>query len=296
MKLVIALGGNALLDASEGLSYRQQERQIAETTSRIAPLCREHDVVLVHGNGPQVGGLMAQQEPGTFTRPLDALVAETQGQIGYLLQRGLQDAGVDAAATVTQVTVDRDDPAFEEPAKPVGPFVDRDTAQQLDGTYRELGAGDRPFRRVVPSPEPRSVRELGHLRDQLDDGGTVIACGGGGVPVDEAGCGVESVIDKDRAAALLGTELDADRLLVLTDIDHAYRDHPADQDPITGATPAELRSAMEDGLFGSGSMRPKVDSAARFVKETGREAVIGSVERPADVLDGDGTVIRPDTR
>lgn len=294
MRLVIALGGNALLDPSKDLSYSVQEKQIHETVQRIAPLCQEHEVVLVHGNGPQVGGLMNQQQGEDFERPLDALVAETQGQIGYLLQCELQNAGVEASTVVTQVAVDQDDPAFDEPTKPVGPFVDQATAENQDGQYRELESGDRSYRRVVPSPKPQSIREIKQIRNQLEAGGTVIGCGGGGIPVNLECEGVEAVIDKDRAACRLGIELEADRLMVLTDIDHAYCDYPDNTDPIRETTPSELQKDVENDVFGTGSMKPKVESALQFAEETGNRAIIGSVEQPEQVLEGQGTVVVPD--
>lgn len=294
MRLVIALGGNALLDPSKEFSYSAQEQQIRSTARRIAGLCRDHEVVLVHGNGPQVGALMAQQQGSDFGRPLDALVAETQGQIGYLLQRGLQAEGIEVSTVVTQVGVDRDDPAFEEPSKPVGPFVDAETAEVSPGIYHELGSGDRPYRRVVPSPEPSTIYEADQVRSQLERSGAVIACGGGGIPVDGEGGGVEAVIDKDKAACELGISLGADRLMVLTNIDHAYTDFPDKDEPLEETTPAGLREALEGGVFGEGSMRPKIESAIRFAEETGNRAIIGSVEQPEQVLEGRGTTVRAD--
>jgi carbamate kinase len=300
VRVVIALGGNALLDAADG-TLAEQLAAIRATAAEIVSVIEAgHDVVLTHGNGPQVGNLILQQEaaPGTPQLSLDVLVAETQAQIGYLLQQALDnelDGQRDFVTVVTQVVVDADDPAFEDPSKPVGPTYA--AAEAADKPFPTMEVREGTYRRVVPSPDPIAVVESEQIRDMVASGTLVICGGGGGVPVvaDGALDGVEAVVDKDATSALLADDLEADVLAILTDVPYAYRDFESDdQRPIERATPTALRSLLRQGAFGRGSMAPKVRACADFVASGGERAAITTPDRLQAALDGDaGTQIRP---
>lgn len=295
MRIVTALGGNALLDPDAEPDHDSQLDNVRRTARELAALIEDgHELVLTHGNGPQAGNILLQQERAPPAMPLDVVVAETQGQIGYMLQRELGNHLDTRPATVlTQVEVDPDSPAFEDPSKPVGPFYTAEEAEKAAGTIKEVGDGDRPYRRVVPSPDPVSIIETDAIESLLEDDGLVIAAGGGGIPVTAGGEGVEAVIDKDRTSSLLAREIDAEKLLILTDVEHVQRDHgTADAEPIEAMRPEEARELAEDGEFGEGSMRPKVLAAVSFVEETGMEAVITSLDHAKKAVEGHGTVIR----
>ena len=307
-RTVVALGGNTLLRRGEQ-SLDAERRRIREAAALVARLRdRGREIVLTHGNGPQVGHLLLQQEAADVpAQPLDVLVAETQAQLGYPLQRELGNRFDDGAVTVvTQVRVDPDDPAFDEPTKPVGPFYTAEEAASKPFETARVSTGDDEpaYRRVVPSPTPTSVVESAQVRDLLSSGTAVVAGGGGGVPVvdeeTDAGerrlRGVEAVVDKDRTSQVLGTELDAAELLVLTDVSHAYLDYGTDdQRPLTAVTPAELRRHADAGEFAAGSMRPKVEACADFVDGGGDRAMITSPDHLWAALDGEaGTRVTPD--
>jgi carbamate kinase len=300
-RLVVALGGNALLRRGEPLTAEIQRRHAAEAMAAVAELAENHDVVLTHGNGPQVGllALQALSYAEVPPYPLDVLGAESEGMIGYVLEQELQNRlpGRAAVTVLTQVVVDRDDPAFETPTKPIGPVYPEDQARRLE---RERGwaiarDGDH-FRRVVASPEPLQIVELSAIRMLVDAGAIVVCTGGGGIPVTMNGAGtlrgVEAVIDKDLAAELLARSLDADLLLMLTDVEAVMRDWGTPgATPIREATPAELR-ALE---FANGSMGPKVEAACRFVEATGAVAAIGALEDAVGIVAGEaGTTVRLD--
>jgi carbamate kinase len=300
-RTVVALGGNTLLRRGEE-SLAGERRRIREAAALVADLrARDREVVLTHGNGPQVGNLLLQQEAADVpAQSLDVLVAETQAQLGYPLQRELDsrlDDG-DAVTVVTQVRVDPDDPAFDEPTKPVGPFYTPEEAETkpFETTAVRTADGDTAHRRVVPSPTPVSVVESRRIRDLVERGATVIAGGGGGVPVvdDDGGLrGVEAVVDKDRTSQVLAAELDAGELILLTDVEHAYLGFGTDdQRPLTEVTPAALREYADAGEFGEGSMRPKAEACADFVDAGGERAIVTSPERLLAALDGDtGTAV-----
>jgi carbamate kinase len=300
MRIVAALGGNALLRRGEPMDAVTQRRNVGVAAAALAALAQEHELIVTHGNGPQVGLLALQADafPEGGAYPLDVLGAESEGMIGYLLQQGLRNAlpERDVATLLTQVVVDAADPAFHSPTKFIGPVYEERRARSLAAARAwTLRPDGRHWRRVVPSPEPRSIVELPTIRLLAEAGVLVVCTGGGGVPVvqDDRGAlrGVEAVVDKDLAAALLAIQLGADRLLLLTDVPAVATDWATPEErPIARATPAELRAL---GLP-SGSMGPKVEAASRFVEGTARCAMIGALAEAAEVLDGSsGTRIQP---
>lgn len=293
MRIVAALGGNALLRRGEPLAADLQRRNVARAVEALAPLGRGHELVVTHGNGPQVGLLalqsLAYAEVAPY--PLDVLGAESEGMIGYLLEQELVNAlpGRPVATLLTQVVVDADDPAFAHPTKPIGPLYREQEARRLaqERGWSIARDGDG-WRRVVPSPEPRRIVELSTIRLLVEAGVLVVCAGGGGIPVlaDSAGAlrGVEAVIDKDLAAALLATSIGADRLLLLTDVDAVYRGYGAPvAEAIREVTPSELRAE----LLPAGSMAPKAEAACRFVEQTGGRAAIGALEDAAALAAGE---------
>jgi len=283
VRLVVALGGNALLRRGEPAEAEIQRRNVLDAASALAGLAAEHELVLTHGNGPQVGllALEADAYKAVAPYPLDVLGAESQGMIGYLLVQALRNAlpGRDVVAALTQVAVDADDTAFAAPTKPIGPVYGQDEARRLAQERGWAVARDGEwFRRVVPSPLPRRIVELDAIERLVDAGVVVVCAGGGGIPVvQDAGGGlhgVEAVIDKDQTAAVLAEAVDADRLVLATDVSFVERDwRTARARPIRHATPAELRGLE----LAAGSMAPKVDAACRFVERTGGSAAIGAL-------------------
>jgi carbamate kinase len=299
--VVLAIGGNALAPSGRGDAVEQERlaREVAEAAVRLAVDGRR--LLLVHGNGPQVGALALAQEAVARhvpPQPLFVLGAMTQGQLGYLLAGALGDAleaagrPREVAAVMTQVVVDRDDPAFSRPTKPIGPFFPAGRARRLAHARGWSVAEDagRGWRRVVPSPEPLEVVEWPEISALLDSGRLVVACGGGGVPVTRSGdglVGVEAVIDKDLAAARLGALVGASDLLLLTGVEQVALDWGTPRErPIREMSVDEARAHLADGQFPPGSMGPKVEAAVRFVEGGGRQAVITSLERGADGLAG----------
>jgi carbamate kinase len=301
MRVVIALGGNALLRRQQALTADNQRRNVQTAVRAMAPLAEEHQLVITHGNGPQVG-LLALQTAATGDEqayPLDILDAESEGMIGYLIEQELGNllAGKRRCVTLlTQVEVNATDPAFKHPAKHIGPVYSENEAHRL---AREKGwsvaADGMHYRRVVASPRPQSVLELSVIRLLVEQGIVVVCAGGGGIPVvrrqDGSLIGVEAVIDKDFASALLARELRADALLMLTDVDGVYRDWG-------GAGARAIRSAAPQALrqleFAAGSMGPKVEAACEFVEQTGTMAAIGRLDDAQAILRGEaGTLITP---
>lgn len=296
MRIVVALGGNALLRRGERAEADVQRAHVLEAASALAVLAREHEVVITHGNGPQVGLLALEADAYTAVAPypLDILGAESQGMIGYLLVQALAGSIDDVVCLLTQVVVDEDDPAFDAPTKPIGPVYTEAEALRLSAANGWAIAHDGiHLRRVVASPEPCEIVELGAVKQLLAGGTTVVCAGGGGVPVVRRGdqlVGVEAVIDKDLTAALLAREVAADRLIMLTDVPQVERDWGTpDARPIDLATPRELRRLA----FASGSMGPKIDAACRFA-DRGGLAAIGALTDLAGVVAGTaGTQIVP---
>jgi carbamate kinase len=300
--IVVALGGNTLLGSEGPWTFDEQREAVARTARQVADaIDAGYDVVLTHGNGPQVGTLLLQQEhveePARL--PLDVLVAETQAQIGYLLQQALDNElpdSTDYITVVTQVVVDPADPAFENPTKPVGPFYTEAQAAERPFETRRVRSGDRPYRRVVPSPEPVEVVEADEITDLVERATLVVAAGGGGVPVvrDDTLRGVEAVVDKDKTSQVLAAELGAETLVVLTDVEFAYVDHETpDERPLRRVSTEEVRKHLEAGEFGEGSMRPKMEACCRFVERGGERAVVTAPDRLLEALAGEtGTQIR----
>ncbi len=301
MRIVAALGGNALLKRGERPDSDVQEHNVEIAIAALAPLAHDHELVITHGNGPQVGvlALESASDPSlSHPYPLDTLGAETQGLIGYWLVQELQNQLPDRLVTaiVTQTVVDRHDPAFDHPTKFVGPVYDEAELRTIadERGWAVAPDGDR-WRRVVASPRPVRIVETPVIRLLLDAGAVVVCAGGGGIPVTQAIggelTGVEAVIDKDLTTALLAEQLDADAFLVLTDVDGVYRDFGTpDAERFTETTVQQLR----DGSFPAGSMGPKIDAVCRFVEHTGSFAAIGSLADAAALLDGSrGTRVTP---
>jgi carbamate kinase len=286
MLSVIALGGNALLREGERGTAAEHRANLASTFAAAATLLSDGDFVVTHGNGPQVGNELLRQEIAAAEAPplpLYVAVAQTQAEIGALVAAELAPAvGRPVAVLVTHVLVDESDPAFQNPTKPIGPFYEEDKARTLeeerDWVVRE-DAG-RGWRRVVPSPEPLEVLELEAIRTLLESGTTVVAVGGGGVPVvarDGRHDGIDAVIDKDRASAVLATALGADRLVILTQVPAVYKGFGTEE----SRRLAELLPGRDEHILAelpAGSMRPKVEAAFNFVRETGGEALITSAD------------------
>lgn len=301
MKVVAALGGNALLERDEPPESDIQEAHVVKAVEALAPLARDHGLVITHGNGPQVGLLALESAHDlalSHPYPFDVLGAQTQGMIGYWLVQALQNAlpRSTAACVISRTLVHADDPAFANPTKFVGPVYDAAQASKVAADYGwEIRKDGDRWRRVVPSPEPAEVLDLTLIRQLAASGVIVICAGGGGVPVTReltgALRGVEAVVDKDLTAALLAQEMDADALLLLTDVAAVQDGYgtPAAK-PIHQATPAELRARS----FPAGSMGPKIEAVCRFVERTGKMAAIGQLADAQALLDRKaGTVVTP---
>ena len=309
-RVVVALGGNAILQPGQVGTFEEQLFNVDGAMRRIAALVEDGwHVVLTHGNGPQVGNLLIQNAVAAKTvapMPMDVCGAMSQGQIGYMAAQTLANhlrkrrLDIPVVTLVTQVAVDPKDKAFARPSKPVGPFYSEAEARKMmleDGLTMREDAG-RGWRRVVPSPEPREIVELEAIRDLVEAGVLVVCSGGGGVPVVRsrgALAGIDAVIDKDLAAALLARELGADALLVLTDVPKAYVHYGTPQQTaLDTVTAGEMRAYAAEGHFKAGSMGPKVEACLRFV-DAGGESVIASLTEVGPALAGRaGTHIVPD--
>ncbi|MCX5554669.1 carbamate kinase [Streptomyces sp. NBC_00038] len=303
MRIVVALGNNALLRRGERPGAEVQRDNIDRVATALAALAHENELVITHGNGPEIGVLAVESaaDPALSAPcPLDLLGAQTQGMIGSMLARTLRNAlpGRRIAALVTHTVVRAHDPAFDRPTKFVGQVYPRKWAQSLARDHGWYVAEDTSgWRRVVASPQPERIVETDTVHDLLTCGTVVICAGGGGIPVtadnDTGGLsGAEAVIDKDLTAALLAEDLEADFLLILTDVPNIYADYGTpDQRPVLDATPDELRHSG----FPDGSMKPKAEAAARFVERTGGVAAIGALDAAYDIVHGtSGTLVRPE--
>ena len=301
MRIVVALGGNALLERGEPPDSDIQEHHVASAVDALGPLLRDHDLIITHGNGPQVGVLAVESagDPAlSRPYPFDVLGAQTQGMIGYWLVQALQGAaaGRPGVCLLCRTVVKAHDPAFARPSKFVGPVYDQATALQLAGEHGwDVRQDGSAWRRVVPSPEPAEIVELDVIRLLAGKGVIVVCAGGGGIPVvaDDAGVlrGVEAVVDKDLTAALLAQAVGADALLLLTDVGAVIDGYGTPQaQPIRRATTRELRTRS----FPAGSMGPKVEAVCRFVEATGAVAAIGRLSDATALLNGTaGTTVVP---
>jgi carbamate kinase len=295
VRVVVALGGNALLKRGEPMTADVQRSNVRTAAPALASVAAENQLVLSHGNGPQVGllALQAAAYEDVEAYPLDVLGAQTEGMIGYVLEQELGNllpADVPFATILTMVEVDPNDPAFSDPTKFVGPVYPKEEADRLAAdkgwTFKQDGDA---WRRVVPSPEPRRIFEIRPIRWLLDKGVVVICAGGGGVPTmftspdERTLVGVEAVIDKDLASELLAREVEADLFVMATDVDGVYADWGTpEQRRLEKATPEELRRSE----FAAGSMGPKVEAAARFVERTGKRAAIGGLDEIEAIVEG----------
>jgi carbamate kinase len=295
VRVVVALGGNALLKRGEPMTAERQRGNVRAAAPALAAIAADHELVLSHGNGPQVGLLALQAASYTSVEPypLDVLGAQSEGMIGYVLEQELGNempTEAPIATILTMVEVDPGDPAFQDPTKFVGPIYTQDQADRLaaDKSWTFKQDGDS-WRRVVPSPLPRRIIEIRPIRWLLDKEAVVICAGGGGIPTmflpasERSLIGVEAVIDKDLASELLAREVDADLLVMATDVDAVYGDWGTpEQRRIDKVTPAELRAKR----FPAGSMGPKVDAAAHFVETTGKRSASGSLAEIKQIVDG----------
>jgi carbamate kinase len=296
MRVVVALGGNALLKRGEPMTAENQRSNVRAAAPALAAVANEHELVLSHGNGPQVGLLALQAAAYTEVDPypLDILGAQTEGMIGYVLEQELGNAmppDAPLATILTMVQVDPSDPAFGDPTKFVGPIYPKDEAHAMAAQKGWVFKPDGDsWRRVVPSPEPVHIFEIRPIRWLLDHGVVVICAGGGGVPTmflpaaETTLIGVEAVIDKDLASEMLAREVNADLFVMATDVESVYADWGTPQQRALGRVSAdELRA----GAFPKGSMGPKVEAACRFVEATGRRAAIGSLNQIQQIVEGD---------
>ncbi len=309
--MLLAVGGNSLIRAGEKGTIAEQRTNARRTAVQIVRLIRAgYNIVLTHGNGPQVGAALLRSERGASQvpgHPLDVCGASTQGEIGYLLEQALQtelhQAGLHAAiATVlTQSLVSADDPSMHHPTKPIGPFYSREDAEERQHSlgWQIVEDAARGYRRVVPSPEPIEIIELDVIRDLVERGVIVIACGGGGIPVvlnNGRLEGVEAVIDKDLASALLASHLQAELFVISTDTDYVYLDHKKPgQRPLRKVSARELEAYARAGHFPAGNMGPKIESVLRFLRHGGKEAIITSCDNLCSaVLESAFTHMFPD--
>jgi carbamate kinase len=311
MRLVVALGGNAILRRGEKGTAEEQFGHVRYAAERLAGLLEVgHRIAITHGNGPQVGDILLKNECARDTlprMPLDVCGAESQGMLGYMIQQSLENAlrdeGIDrrVITVVTQTVVDRSDPAFSRPSKPIGPFYGEAEAGQL---AEKEGWAVRPvtgglFRRVVPSPTPVRVVEESSIRTLVDEGFIVITAGGGGIPVvEDAGgnlSGIEAVIDKDLTAERLAAAIGAEVLLILTDVEQVSLGFGTpDERPVRTARTADIRRWLGEGQFPEGSMGPKMEACARFVEGGGRYAIVTSLGKAREGLEGKaGTRVVP---
>ncbi len=304
--LVIAIGGNAILNPSKG-SPVEQQRMIDETCREIAQIIqRGYDIVLTHGNGPQIGNILAMQEEcgSVHAQPLDVCGAQTQGMLGYLLQQSLdnrlRESGIKrrVVTVLTQVIVNESCSSFENPTKPIGLYYPEFKARRMMEQGKKMIKDKKGYRRVVPSPMPEKIVEEDIIKKLVLEGAIVIAAGGGGIPaIQRDGLleGVEAVIDKDLTGSLMASALGAETFLILTDVEKVAlnygKDNQVDLDEITVS---EAEQYVKEGHFGKGSMEPKVLSAIKFIRSGGKTAIISSLEKAVPALEGGtGTRIVP---
>ncbi|MBT9159278.1 MAG: Carbamate kinase 1 [Dehalococcoidia bacterium] len=310
--IVVALGGNAILQSGQRGSIPEQLENVGVACRHLAKMYSsgKYKMVITHGNGPQVGNILLQNEVAsslTPPMPLEVCVAATQATIGYMIQQTLANhlraVGLKRHITtvITQVVVDKDDPAFRKPTKPIGPFYGLYEAQNLrqEKGWDMIKDGSRGYRRVVPSPRPLEIQETRIIRNMLDNGEIVIAVGGGGIPVvrerDRSLRGIEAVIDKDLATARLAEDINAEIFMILTNVEQVMLNYgDVNEVEIERMTADEAEIYLREGQFGEGSMKPKVEAGISFVKAGGRKTIISSLNKALEALEGKaGTMIIP---
>ncbi|MCK5187331.1 MAG: carbamate kinase [Deltaproteobacteria bacterium] len=309
-KAVIALGGNALIKKGQKGTIYEQFANTRRSTNSIVKMIKEGwDVVITHGNGPQVGAILLQNKVAkdlTPAMPLGICVAESEGLIGYMIQQCLSNAlkkeqiEKPVIALITQVIVDQDDPSLTHPTKPIGPYYNEDEAIQLRKEGCQMTSQPRGWRMVVPSPDPKQIVEGESIRKMLDEGIIVIASGGGGMPVVEKENGgldgLEAVIDKDLTAERLAEAVEAELLLILTDVEKVYLHYGTPkQKTLDKISLKELKNYYETGQFPPGSMGPKILAAIRFLESGGKKVIVANIEKGWEALQGEaGTLIARD--
>ncbi len=295
-KLLVALGGNAMVKKGQVGTFEEQLKNLRIPISQIARLCRHYSIVITHGNGPQVGNILIQQESTDVVprMPLEICVAQTQGQIGYMIESMLdnelmeldEDMRYLSVTVITYVMVDRDDNAFKNPTKPIGPYY---TEEQVRNRPYKFIKTRRGYRRVVASPRPITIVEKREIAKLLDNGFIVIACGGGGIPVTKKGRrfeGVEAVIDKDLASAKLAEEIRVDIMLIATDVEKVALNYKtASQVELDSLTVEDAKRYLNEGQFEEGSMRPKIEAAVQFLESGGEKVIITSTDKIIEALE-----------
>ena len=303
MRVVLAIGGNALLQSGDDGTVESQSARALESLSHILPLLISREkLLLTHGNGPQVGNALLRAEAGipqTPPRPLDYLVSDTQGGIGYLLERTLRnlirksEGEREVMTMLAQVRVESDDPSFDNPSKPVGPWFSLDVKQELEDKGWILTQTEKGVRRLVPSPKPTEVIELETIRSLFENRMLCVTAGGGGTPViqnSEGWQGVEGVIDKDLVSAILATRLNATHLVIATDVENVWVGPK--RKPLGHIDTTTLRQYHDNGEFPSGSMGPKVSAALGFVRSENQTAIITSLSKVMEAFEGNtGTIV-----
>ncbi len=293
-KFLIALGGNALIKQGETGYFEEQIKNIDKTTKTIAKLIKkEFNVVLTHGNGPQVGNLEIQMNCSKEIpkMPLDVEDAMTQGQIGYMLQKSLRNLlpKKEIITIATEIEVNEKDSAFKNPSKPIGPFYSKEKIkeQKIKNFIEDSGRG---YRKVVPSPKPKKVIQLKTIKELTEKGTIVVCCGGGGIPVikkENKWKGVEAVIDKDKASQLLGNSLGIKEIIILTDVEFVYLNYgKKNQKKIEKIKSKELKKLIKEGQFGKGSMLPKIEACIEFIEKGGKKAIITSLNKLLPAING----------
>jgi len=302
--IAVALGGNMILQKGQPKTYEQQMANLRMATEVIVDIIKlGYDVILTHGNGPQVGNILLQQQAGIQegipAQPLNICGAMSQGQIGFMIQTALEERLTESnltnkrvVAIITRALVDKNDTAFKEPTKPIGPFYTEEQAIELHRKTKDTYINDagRGYRKVVPSPIPLEILEGDTIRRCVTEGDIVIAVGGGGIPVARENghfIDVEAVIDKDRATEVLATQIDADGLMILTNVSNAFLNFGKEnQEAIATISVEKMEQYINDGFFAKGSMKPKVESAVNFVKNGGKYAIITNPENALEALQG----------
>ncbi|HPY95636.1 MAG TPA: carbamate kinase [Candidatus Cloacimonadota bacterium] len=309
-KAVLALGGNAIIQAGQKGTITEQFHNTRESLGGIVELIKQgYQLAITHGNGPQVGNMLIQQmagiDKGIAPLPLGVLNAATEGTMGYMIEQSLQNAlhkdnfQREVITIATQVLVDKNDPSIQNPSKPVGPFYTKEKAEEMQKEYGWTIVEDagRGYRQVVPSPIPKEIIPFKTIKSLVEEGKIVIACGGGGIPVyreaDGTLEGIDAVIDKDFASGLLAKEIDADLLVILTGVDRvAINFGKENQIELESMTVDEAKKYLDEGQFPKGSMGPKISAAIRFIEQGGNKVLITSIERIVDAFSGKtGTLI-----